>query len=98
MTIPPLTGLRSAGFTAANTVPAASGRAGVTCVVRLIDRRTGRTPQRNGRALQVFTATPEVAVAALLRGRDRTLWEARVDPLGPGEVEMPLRPVRPGSD
>ncbi|WP_374292009.1 hypothetical protein [Paenirhodobacter enshiensis] len=71
MTITPATGPRS-------VTPAAA-----TCVVRLIDRRTGRTPQRDGLALAVFTADPEAAAAALLRGRDRSLWEARVDPLGP---------------
>lgn len=52
------------------------------CAVRLIDRRTGRTHRINGSPLVLFTKTPDVAVAELLSGRDATVWEARVEPIG----------------
>lgn len=55
-----------------------------TCAVRLIDRRTGQTHRINGNPLLMFTRSPDEAVADLLSGRDATLWEARVEPLGTG--------------
>ena len=52
------------------------------CAVRLIDRRTGQTHRTNGSALVLFTRAPDEAVAELLSGRDATVWEARVEPIG----------------
>lgn len=52
-----------------------------TCVVRLIDRRTGLTHRVNGTPLVVFTRSPQQAVAELLAGRDNSIWEARIDPI-----------------
>jgi hypothetical protein len=52
------------------------------CAVRLIDRRTGRTHRINGSPLVLFTKSPDLAVAELLSGRDATVWEARVEPIG----------------
>lgn len=54
----------------------------VTCAVRLIDRRTGLTHRVNGSPLVIFTRNPSEAVADLLEGRDATVWEARVEPIG----------------
>lgn len=54
-----------------------------TCAVHLIDRRTGAAHRINGHPLILFTRQPDLAVAALLEGRDATLWEARVEPLDP---------------
>jgi hypothetical protein len=54
----------------------------VTCAVRLIDRRTGQTHRVNGTPLVIFTRNPAEAVADLLEGRDATVWEARVEPIG----------------
>jgi hypothetical protein len=54
----------------------------LTCVVRLIDRRTGRTHRVNGSPLVIFTRNPDAAVADLLDGRDADVWEARVEPIG----------------
>jgi hypothetical protein len=53
-----------------------------TCAVRLVDRRTGLTHRINGSPLVLFTRTPLEAVADLLSGRDPSLWEARVEPIG----------------
>ena len=53
-----------------------------TCAVRLIDRRTGQTHRVNGSPLVIFTRNPADAVADLLEGRDATVWEARVEPIG----------------
>jgi hypothetical protein len=53
-----------------------------TCAVRLIDRRTGQTHRVNGSPLVIFTRNPTEAVADLLEGRDATVWEARVEPIG----------------
>ena len=52
------------------------------CAVRLIDRRTGQTHRINGSPLVLFTKSPDEAVAELLSGRDATVWEARVEPIG----------------
>ena len=52
------------------------------CAVRLIDRRTGQTHRINGSPLMLFTKTPEVAAAELLSGRDASVWEARIEPIG----------------
>lgn len=52
------------------------------CAVRLIDRRTGQTHRINGSPLVLFTRSPDEAVAELLSGRDATVWEARVEPIG----------------
>ena len=54
-----------------------------TCVVRLIDRRTGLTHRVNGTPLVIFTRRPDEAVAELLEGRDRAIWEAHIDPIEP---------------
>jgi hypothetical protein len=51
--------------------------------VRLIDRRTGTSPRRNGSPLVMLTATPDAAAAELLAGRDSTHWETRAEPIGP---------------
>ncbi len=53
-----------------------------TCAVRLIDRRTGLTHRVNGSPLVIFTRNPAEAVADLLEGRDATVWEARIEPIG----------------
>lgn len=53
-----------------------------TCAVRLIDRRTGQTHRVNGSPLVIFTRSPGEAADELLAGRDRALWEARIEPLG----------------
>jgi hypothetical protein len=55
-----------------------------TCAVRLIDRRTGQTHRINGSPLVLFTRRPEEAAAELLAGRDATVWEARIEPIGRG--------------
>lgn len=55
---------------------------GQTCAVHLIDRRTGRPHRINGRPLVLFTKAPEEAVAGLLAGRDASVWEVRVEPVG----------------
>jgi hypothetical protein len=55
---------------------------GGTCAVHLIDRRTGRTHRVNGSPLVLFTRRPDEAAAELLEGRDRSIWEARIEPLG----------------
>lgn len=53
-----------------------------TCAVCLIDRRTGQTHRINGSPLVVYTKAPEEAVAELLAGRDASVWEARIVPVG----------------
>jgi hypothetical protein len=53
-----------------------------TCAVRLVDRRTGLTHRVNGSPLVIFTRNPSEAVADLLEGRDVSVWEARVEPIG----------------
>lgn len=52
------------------------------CSVRLIDRRTGQTHRINGSPLVLFTTSLDEPVAELLSGRDATVWEARVEPIG----------------
>ncbi len=52
------------------------------CAVRLVDRRTGQTHRVNGSPLVLFTRSPDEAVAELLHGRDATVWEARIEPIG----------------
>ena len=52
-----------------------------TCIVRLIDRRTGRPHRINGSPLVLFTRRPEEVAAELLAGRDPTVWEARIEPM-----------------
>lgn len=54
------------------------------CAVSLIDRRTGQTPHVNGRPVMVVTRDPSKAIADLLQGRDRTIWDVRVQALHPG--------------
>jgi hypothetical protein len=51
-------------------------------VVRLIDRRSGLTHRVNGSPLILLSDRPDLAVAQLLAGRDATVWEARVEPVG----------------
>lgn len=57
------------------------------CAVRLVDRRTGQTHRINGSPLVLFTKTPELAAAELLAGRDASVWEARIEPLGSGPAK-----------
>ncbi|ABL73181.1 MULTISPECIES: hypothetical protein [Paracoccus] len=49
--------------------------------VRLIDRRTGEVPSLNGIPLSMLTHSPRAAIAAFMRGRDRLLWRAEVEPV-----------------
>lgn len=58
------------------------GTAG-TCVVRLVDRRTGLTQRVGGRPQVIFSRYPQEAAAELLEGRDRSIWEVRIDPIEP---------------
>ena len=70
-------------FATAGLAPTATPRTPrATCAVRLIDRRTGQTHRVNGSPLVIFTRNPNEAVADLLEGRDATVWEARVEPIG----------------
>jgi hypothetical protein len=73
-------GMPSSGWLATPAMGADMKR---TCAVRLIDRRTGAPHRINGTPLTVYTRDPQQAVAALLEGRDTTIWEARVEPLDP---------------
>lgn len=52
--------------------------------VTLIDRRTGMPLRAGGRTVTVFSDNPDAAAQDLLTGRDRSLWTARVDPVGLG--------------
>ena len=63
-------------------LPAIPPRSPQACAVRLIDRRTGQTHRINGSPLVLFTRDPQTAVTELLSGRDTTVWEARVEPIG----------------
>ena len=54
----------------------------IVCVVRLVDRRTGKAHRINGAPLTLFTCDPDEAVAELLRNRDPRIWEARVERIG----------------
>lgn len=54
-----------------------------TCVVRLIDRRTGLTHKVGGSPLVIFTRDPALAANELLEGRDSAIWEVRIDPIEP---------------
>lgn len=78
----------SATFSPALTGPAERATAArsaarpQTCAVRLIDRRTGQTHRVNGSPLLIFTKSPGEAAEDLLAGRDRSLWEARIEPIG----------------
>lgn len=53
-----------------------------TCAVRLVDRRTGQTHRINGSPLVILTRNPGEAVTELLSGRDASVWEARIEPIG----------------
>ncbi len=68
-----------AAFATATLAPRTSS---ATCVVRLIDRRTGLTHRVNGSPLLIFTRNPSEAAVELLEGRDASVWQARVEPLG----------------
>ena len=63
------------------------GKAATTCAVHLVDRRTGLPQRINGSLLAVFTKTPRETVAEILRNRDASRWEARVDPLTTQEAQ-----------
>lgn len=76
--VSPRTAFAAAGAALAPTLRPLSP----TCAVRLIDRRTGQTHRVNGSPLVIFTRNPSEAVADLLEGRDATVWEARIEPLG----------------
>ena len=52
-----------------------------TCLVSLIDRRTGAIARRNGAALIAYSHSPAETAARLLAGRDPAIWEARIAPL-----------------
>ena len=67
----------------ATPTPAQAGLAAL-CAVSLIDRRTGRPHRVNGAPLVVFTRSPDSAASDLLQGRDRAIWEARVERLSGG--------------
>lgn len=54
---------------------------GQTYSVSLVDRRTGRPHRVNGTPLALFTRNPEEAKQELLRHRDRSLWDIRIDVL-----------------
>ncbi|PLL12525.1 hypothetical protein C0V75_11305 [Tabrizicola sp. TH137] len=68
--------------TAERTTAARGAPQPQTCAVRLIDRRTGQTHRVNGSPLLIFTKSPGEAAEDLLAGRDRALWEARIEPIG----------------
>lgn len=51
--------------------------------VRLIDRRTGAVPRLNGIPLSLLTRSPRQAVSNLMRGRNRAVWRAEVESVGP---------------
>ncbi len=70
--------------TARNT--AMRGDAEGCWAVSLVDRRTGRIHRRNGSPLSVLTSDPKGSAEELLKGRDPTLWQARIDPLPQGAV------------
>lgn len=53
-----------------------------TCAVRLIDRRTGAALRVNGAPLIVYSRNAEEAAADLLRDRDATIWQVRIEPIG----------------
>lgn len=53
-----------------------------TCLVRLIDRRTGDPLRIDGKPLSIFTRDPAAAARDLLARRNRAHWEIRVEPLG----------------
>ena len=76
-------GARPAVMPASAALRGAMPGTGGTCVVRLVDRRTGLTHKINGSPLVVFTRDPATAVDELLEGRDRGIWEARIDPIEP---------------
>jgi|GEM_PF-1298398 len=57
--------------------------------VRLVDRRTGEVPSINGIPLRVLTHSPQSAIAELMDGRDRHLWQAEVEPLGAESTQIP---------
>lgn len=65
-------------------MPAIPATLAQACAVRLVDRRTGQTHRVNGSPLVLFTRSPDEAVAELLSGRDASVWEARVEPIGAG--------------
>jgi hypothetical protein len=66
----------------ARTPPQTDTPARQSCAVRLVDRRTGLTLRINGSPLVIFTRNPVEAVAGLLSGRDASVWEARIEPIG----------------
>ena len=74
--------------TTATTAPAPV-HSPTACAVHLIDRRTGQSHRINGRPLVLFTRTPDQAVAELLEGRDASVWEARVEPIGTADPTAP---------
>jgi hypothetical protein len=52
-----------------------------TCAVRLVDRRTGSVHRVNGAPLIIYSRHPAEAAAELLRHRDASLWDVRVEAL-----------------
>lgn len=58
-----------------------------SCAVRLVDRRAGQTHRVNGSPVIVFTRQPDQAMADLLKGRDRSVWEVRIDRLQQGGAQ-----------
>ncbi|ESW59762.1 MAG: hypothetical protein Q27BPR15_15690 [Rhodobacter sp. CACIA14H1] len=61
--------------------PAEATRA---CAISLIDRRTGSVHRVNGAPLTVFSRNPAEAAADLLRHRDASLWDVRIDTIPAG--------------
>lgn len=53
-----------------------------TCLVRLIDRRTGQPLRIDGQPLRIFTRDPAAAAREMMSGRNRAHWAVRIDPLG----------------
>ena len=54
---------------------------GRTCMVRLVDRRTGAPLRVDGAVVTLMTRNPEEAVRDLMAGRNPSRWDARVDPI-----------------
>lgn len=52
--------------------------------VRLVDRRTGSVPKLNGIPLAMMTRQPKLAVTNLMRGRNRAVWRAEIEPVEMG--------------
>lgn len=47
----------------------------------LIDQRTGKPLRTNGALLTIFTRQPNETATEALRGRDRSIWQVRIERL-----------------